>query len=171
MRFNDSQHRQESIIVTNKHFKDSTNPIPSSSSSSLIPPSPFQHPDSTNARMDTPPSAPQWLPESRTPSIHYPQQHTFYPERTGQTQIVRFLKDRKGSQRGGQTTRMRHFLVLVERVLVHRTTRFQVAELARNRSHVLLELFSTTHHLSPSIPYAGSSSISIGNSTSISKPS
>ena len=100
-----------------------------------------------------------------------PQTTPFYPERTGQTQIVRFLKDRKGSQRGGQTTRMRHFLVLVERVLVHRTTRFQVAELARNRSHVLLELFSTTHHLTPSIPYAGSSSISIGNSTSISKPS
>ena len=159
MRFNDSQHRQESIIVTNKHFKDSTNPIPSSS---LIPPLPFQHPDSANARTESPPSAPQWHPESRTPSTHYPQQHTFYPERTGQTQIVRFLKDRKGSQRGGQTTRMR---------LVHRTTRFQVAELARNRSHVLLELFSTTHHLSPPKPYAGSSSISIGNSTSISKPS
>ena len=72
--------------ITNKHFKDSTNPIPSSSF--LIPPSPFQHPDSANARTESPPSAPQWLPESRTPSIHYPQQHTFYPERTGQTQIV-----------------------------------------------------------------------------------
>ena len=56
--------------ITNKHFKDSTNPIPSSSF--LIPPSPFQHPDSANARTESPPSAPQWLPESRTPSTHYP---------------------------------------------------------------------------------------------------
>ena len=115
----------------------------------LIPPSPFQSPDSTNARTESPPSPPQWLPESRTPSTHYSQQHTFYPERTRQTQIVRFLKDRKCSQRGGQTTSMRHFLVLVESVLVHRATRFQITELARNSSHVLLELFSTTHHPFP----------------------
>ena len=69
-----------------------------------------------------------------------------YPERTRQTQVVRFLKDRKCAQRGGQTTRMRHFLVLVEGVLIHRATRLQIAVLARNSRHVLLEHFSTTTH-------------------------
>ena len=75
--------------------------------------------------------------------LHLISQTYHYNERAGDAEVVGFLENRESTDRGGHTTSLSDFVILVVDVLVHGTSSIQITRLTRNGSGVLLKLLTT----------------------------